>query len=212
MQQEKIKIIIADDHQLFADGVEQILCADPNFEVLAKVDNGKLLLQTLNRLKPDLILLDINMPYLNGMEAAQTIKKSMPEIGVVFLSMYYDNKIIALAKQYGVNGFIIKNTTATDLKAALIKVIKGETVFVLPKEFINHPIENKDEDFTKRYKLSPREIEIIQLIKKGKTTKEIAGDIFLSAFTVETHRKNIFKKLNITSVGQLISFAVEHKI
>lgn len=209
---QPVKIILADDHQLFVDGVEQILSASENFEVLAKVDNGKLLLQTLNRLKPDIVLLDINMPYMTGMEAAQIIKKSMPEIKLVFLSMYYDNKIISLAKQYGVNGFIIKNTTAADLKNALMRVMKGETVFVMSNDFLKQPIEVKEDDFTKRFKLSPREIEIIQLIKQGKSTKEIADELSLSVFTIETHRKNIFRKLDIASVGQLISFAVENNI
>lgn len=207
-----IKIIIADDHQLFADGVEKILSADAGFDVLAKVGNGKLLIQTLNRLQPDLILLDINMPYMTGMDAAQIIKKAMPNIKLVFLSMYYDAKIIALAKQYGANGFIIKNTTASDLKDALFKIIQGAEVFDLPKGFIKQPTELIEDVFTKRYKLSPREIEIIQLIKQGKSTKEIADALFLSVFTVETHRKNMFKKLNVVSVGQLISFAIENNL
>lgn len=205
-----IKIILADDHQLFVDGVEQILSASQQFEILAKVDNGKLLLQTLNRVKPDLILLDINMPFMTGMEVAQQLKKTMPDIKLVFLSMYYDSKIISKAKQYGVNGFIIKNTTATELKEALIQVMEGETVFVLAKDYLTNPVDTVEDDFTKRFKISPREMEIIQLIKQGMSTKEIADELSLSVFTIETHRKNIFRKLNIASVGQLISFAIEN--
>lgn len=205
-----VKVILADDHQLFVDGVEQILSASQQFDVLAKVDNGKLLMQTLNRVKPDLILLDINMPFMTGMEVAQQLKKTSPEIKLVFLSMYYDSKIIARAKQYGVNGFIIKNTTATELKDALIQVMQGETVFVLAKDYLKQQEEVVEDDFIKRFKISPREMEIIQLIKQGKSTKEIADELSLSAFTIETHRKNIFRKLNIASVGQLISFAIEN--
>ena len=209
---QKIKIIIADDHQLFADGVEQILSATNDFEVLAKVTNGKLLLQALNHLKPDLILLDINMPYLTGLEAAKLIKESMPLIKIVFLSMHYDSKILALARQYDIEGSILKNTTAADLKNTLLKIIKGERIFVLPKEFVKQSADLMDDDFIRRYKLSPREIEIIHFIKKGKASKEIAENLFLSIFTIETHRKNIFKKLNVTSAGQLISFANDNNI
>jgi DNA-binding NarL/FixJ family response regulator len=207
-----IKIIIADDHQLFAEGVETILSAASQFEVIGKVQNGKLLMQTLNRLRPDLILLDINMPFMTGMEAAQAIKKTMPDIKLVFLSMYYDAKIIAHTKQYGINGFIVKDVTATELKEALLKVMQGETVFLLSNDYLQQPAPAPGDDFVKRYKLSPREIEIIQLIKKGKSTKEISEELSLSVFTIETHRKNIFRKLNIASVGQLISFAVENRI
>lgn len=209
---KKIKIIIADDHQLFAEGIEHILSANENFEILAKVSNGKILLQLLNSLKPDIILLDINMPFMNGMEAAKTIKKEMPAVKIIFLSMYYDTKIISLAKDYRVNGFIIKTTSANDLKAALIKVMDGEIVYILPKELLKQNVEKIDFDFTNQYKLSPREIEIIQSIKKGKGSKEIAEHLYLSVFTIETHRKNIFKKLSISSVGQLISFAVDNNI
>ena len=181
---KKIKIIIADDHQLFADGVEQILSATNDFEVLAKVGNGKLLLQVLNYLKPDIILLDINMPYLTGLEAAKFIKETLPLVKIVFLSMHYDSKILALAKQYNIEGSIIKNTTAADLKSTLLKVMTGERIFLLPKEFVKQNNDLKDDDFIKRYKLSPREIEIIQFIKKGKASREIAENLFLSVFTI----------------------------
>jgi DNA-binding NarL/FixJ family response regulator len=208
-----IKLVLADDHQLFVDGVEQILSNSEEFEVLAKAENGKVLMQILNRLKPDIVLLDINMPFMTGMEAAQQIKKTISNVKIVFLSMYYDSKIISLAKQYGVDGFIIKNTTATELKNALLRVMNGETVYVFANDYLQpSSAEVNDDDFVKRFKISPRELEIIQLIKQGKSTKEIAEELSLSVFTIETHRKNIFRKLKIASLGQLISFAVENNI
>jgi len=210
-EQSKISIIIADDHLLFADGVEQILMGDPAFEVLAKADNGKLLLQMLNRLRPNLILMDINMPYLSGIEAAESIKKNLPEVKIVFLSMYHDTKMLMHAKQSGINGFIIKNTTALELKDAIRRVMDGEKVFIVPPQ--PQQTENKQDDkFLKRFKLSPREIEIIHHIKQGKTTKEIAEIVFLSSLTIETHRKNIFRKLQISNMAQLLSFAAENGI
>lgn len=149
---------------------------------------------------------------MTGLEAAKAIKKEMPAIKIIFLSMYYDVKIILLAKEYRVNGFIFKTITANDLKDALIKVMNGEIVYLLPKEIFKQDFAKIDNDFIKQYKLSPREIEIIKSIKKGKCSKEIAEELYLSVFTIETHRKNIFKKISVSSVGQLISFAVDNNI
>jgi len=211
MEQSRISIIIADDHQLFADGVDQILSADPAFEVMAKVDNGKLLLQMLNRLRPNLILLDINMPYLSGIDAAVSIRKNLPDVKIVFLSMYHDAKMIMQAKQNGVNGFLVKNTTAVELKQVIVRVMNGENVFIVPTQ--QPPTENnQQDDFLKHFKLSPREIEIIRYIRQGKTTKEIAEAVYLSSLTVETHRKNIFRKLAISNIAQLLAFAAENGI
>jgi len=211
MDQRKISIIIADDHQLFADGVEQILSADSSFDILGKANNGKLLLQMLNRLRPHLILLDINMPYLSGIDAAASIKKSFPETKIIYLTMYHDAKMILQAKQAGINGFLKKSTTAIELKQVIFSVINGENVFNIPLQ--DQPIENRtDDNFLKRFKLSPREIEIIGHIKEGKTTKEIAEAVFLSSLTVETHRKNIFRKLAISNIAQLLAFAAENGI
>lgn len=126
--------------------------------------------------------------------------------------MHFDAKIIALAKEYDVDGSIIKNTTAADLKNTLLKIMQGERILVLAKEFVKQHSDLMYDDFIKRYNLLPGEIEIIHFIKKGKGSKEIAENLFLSVFTIETHRKNIFKKLNVTSVGQLISFAIDNNI
>lgn len=215
MQIPDTKVIIADDHSLFADGMEQILNSMPGFEVLAKVTNGKLLLQTLNTLEPNLILLDINMPFLNGIDAALTIKAKMPEIKIVFLSMYFDLKIMALIKDNGFNGFIIKDTTAPLLKNVLLDVMQGKTSFLLPDQYLqNHQdsVHVKRDDFAHAFKLSAREIEIIKLIKKGVHTKQIADALSLSSYTIETHRKNIYRKLNLQGVGELISFATKNNL
>ncbi|MGF7230234.1 response regulator [Arachidicoccus sp.] len=203
-----IKIIIADDHQLFADGLEQLLNGEQNYTVLAKVHNGRLLIQTLNKLSPDLILLDINMPYLNGIEAATAIRKKNPLVKIVFVSMYFDEKIITESRALHVNGFISKDTTADDLKLFLQRIINGEIVF--PQEKM--PIRNNADNFIAGHKLSNREIEIIQLIKRGLTSKEIACDLYLSELTIETHRKNIFRKLNVRTSAALIDFASKNHL
>lgn len=212
MESKLVSVIIADDHALFADGIEQILLSLSGFEVLAKVNNGKLLLQVLNRLKPDLILLDINMPYMDGMEAALIIKKQSPEIKVVLLSMYYDTKIITTAKTNHIDGFIVKDITAPELKSAILNVMSGQQVFILP-EAIRENVNSKITDsFLDRYKLSVREIEIINLIRKGKSNKEIAYELELSNYTIETHRKNIYRKLDLQGTAELIQFAIKYNL
>lgn len=208
MNNAEVKIVIADDHQLFADGLEQILTGIEGYKVIDKVTNGKLLLQLMNRTVPDLILLDINMPYMDGLEAAAELKKRTPSIKIIFLSMYYDGKIIVFAKQNKINGFIIKNTTASELKDAIAKVLNGNDTFLIPENNLPSQPMTEDEEFTRKLKLSPREIEIIQLIKSGKTTKEIAEKLYLSTFTIETHRKNIFRKLDVKNSAELSAFAI----
>lgn len=210
--QTKTKVIIADDHLLFADGVEQILNSIPNFEVIAKVGNGKLLMQALNTLNPDLVLLDINMPHMNGLEAAKKIRQRMPEIKIVFLSMYFDLKVIATAELDGAKGFLQKDITAPLLKEKMICIANGGTCFDLPQQKeTNAPVWQQD-NFANELKLSAREIEIIKLIKLGMSSKQISTELFLSTYTIETHRKNIYRKLDIQSIASLIQFANEHNI
>lgn len=211
MTHKTVKVIIADDHNLFAEGIEQILLSLSGFEVLAKVNNGKLLLQTLNRLTPDLILLDINMPVMDGIAAAMLIKQQQPEIKIILLSMYYDVKLINEVKS-DIDGFVMKDITAPELKQAILNVMGGQQVFILP-EVLKH--ENKvkiPDSYLDRYKLSVREIEIIALIAQGKSNKEIALDLELSSYTIETHRKNIYRKLNLQGTAELTRFANEHEI
>ncbi len=209
MMHKMVKVIIADDHTLFTEGIEQILLSLSGFEVLAKVGNGKLLLQTLNRLTPDLILLDINMPLMDGIEAALLIKKQQPNIKIMLLSMYYDVKMIAEVKG-DIDGFVMKDITAPELKHAILDVMGGKQVFILP-EILQQKSKVKIADsYLDRYKLSVREIEIIGLIGQGKSNKEIALDLELSNYTIETHRKNIYRKLNLQGTAELIRFANEH--
>jgi DNA-binding NarL/FixJ family response regulator len=207
----KTKVIIADDHPLFADGVEQIINSIPFFEVVAKVGNGKLLMQELNSIIPDLILLDINMPYMNGIEAAKEIKRRMPDIKIVFLSMYADSNIISAAKENGINGVLSKDITAPLLKECLMDVVNGNTSFPSSVQTTTEGIWQQD-DFAKELKLSSREIEIIRLLKQGMSNKQVSGYLKLSVYTIETHRKNIYRKLNLQGLGELIQFANEHKI
>ncbi len=202
----KIKIIIADDHTLFADGLEQIVQSLPGFEVIAKVTDGKMLMQKLNSAVPDMILMDINMPYLNGMEASQKIVHAFPQVKIIFISMYHNAQLTEQAKAVGAISFITKDVTAPVLKEIIINATKGVSYFFIPSVQTQPEINTySDDPFLLQYKLSPREMDIIQLLKEGNATKQIATMLELSVYTVETHRKNINRKLNVQSTAELIA-------
>lgn len=209
--ENQYEVIIADDHQLFADGLEQLVNSINGFNVIAKVNNGRQLLQFLNRQKPSLILLDINMPMMNGIDTAAEIHKRSPDIKIILVSMYFTPKIIQRSRELNVNGIIPKDASADIFKETLPAVMKGATIFINVKNEVSEG-NPADDTFAKRFNLSPRELEIIQLIKKGLTSKEIAGTLFLSELTIETHRKNIFRKLSVKSTPALLTFVHENEI
>lgn len=206
---EKISVIIAEDHRLFGLGLAHLLESSGMFEVIQKVENGNSLVKCYLNSEVDIIISDINMPQLSGMEAALKIREINPMQKIVFVSMYYDNTIEAFCKKHFINGFLPKDSTAEELFEGLEKIYNGHLVFpkqvAVGKEIA--PLNAKQEQFLMKLKLSHREIEIIQLIKSGKSSREIASELFLSEYTIETHRKNIFRKLNVKSVAGLIEFA-----
>ncbi|MGJ7033540.1 response regulator [Niabella hirudinis] len=204
----RTKIIIADDHTLFADGLEQIVHSLDSFDVIGKVTDGKMLMQKLNTAVPDMILMDVNMPFLNGMEAARKILGLFPKMKIIFISMYNNVQLTEQAKKMGAAGFIMKDVTAPVLKEAILNVNKGLTAFpaaAAPAIVPGFP--GDDDPFLLQYKLSPRELDILQLIKEGNASKQIAGILDLSVYTVETHRKNIHRKLQVQSTAELIALA-----
>jgi DNA-binding NarL/FixJ family response regulator len=212
MTPSPVKIVIADDHQLFADGVEQILSSVAHYQIIGKAANGKALIQLLNNLRPNLILMDINMPLMDGMESAIETRKRVPDVKIVFLSMYYNAQIVAFSKKNNINGFILKNMTASELKDTIANILLGQTIYA------SHPIATSSNpavesgSVIQKSTLSTREIEIIQYIKAGKTTKQIAEALNLSIFTIETHRKNIFRKLGIKNMAELVATVTQLNI
>ncbi|AYL98699.1 response regulator transcription factor [Mucilaginibacter celer] len=204
-----INIVIAEDHPTFSFGVEQSLARVPNMRIMDKVLNGKQLLQLLNIKKPDLILMDVLMPHMNGIEAAIRIRKDFPAIKIIFISMYEESSVIKQCMQYG-HGYIPKASTTDELISVINTVIAGNTYFHNSKPLLFKQPYN--DDLIKKYKLTKREIELIQLLKDGLTTKEIANKLFLSTLTIETHRKNIFRKLEVKNITELIVFALNNQI
>ena len=200
--EELTHVIIADDHALFADGLEEIVQTMKGFVVIGKVIDGKQLMQMLNHVIPDMILMDINMPYLNGVEAAQNILKACPQVKIIFVSMYVNAQLIVQAKEIGAKGYVLKDVTASVLKDVIQKVKQGTSAFQAGEGLQHTKMEVQGNQFNQ---LSPRELDIIALIKSGMATKQIAAELELSIFTVETHRKNIHRKLKVQSAAELIA-------
>ncbi len=208
-----INIMIADDHDLFADGLELIL-SEPPFHVVGKAKNGKVLLQLVNNFVPDLILLDINMGIMNGIETAVLIKKRFQKIKTVFISMEYDASIKTMIKKNDIDGYLPKSISSLKLKEALQEISDGNKVFIFPEEPLNNQIfpPHRDYKFFSQFKLTRTELEIIGLIAKGDSTKIIASKKKLSYLTIETHRKNIFRKINAKNMAEVVAFAYSHKL
>ena len=206
-----IDIILVDDHAIMTDGYEKIISDNTGYRVIAKAESGKKLIQLLNSHKPHLIILDLNMPEMDGVETATFIKRKYPSIKILVISMYEDvsikNKLLAI----NVEGYISKTTNATELLATIASILNDEKKVYNINLNVQIPTAfNACDTFRIKHKLSEREMEIIALIKEGKTSKDIGRILYLSEFTVETHRKNIFKKTNVKSVGELIKWATSN--
>jgi DNA-binding NarL/FixJ family response regulator len=207
------KIILADDHQLFIEGVRTVLNEIQEIEITATVNNGSELMEKIRSTAVDLVLLDLNMPKLDGLKCLQEIKKEKPQIKVLVLTNYSQPELMDEVKQLKADGFMIKNSTASELRQAVVRILAGEKLF-----FEAHKPGMLDErsyffdDFLKKFKLTRREVDIIRLVCREFSSKQIAAELHLSEFTVNTHRKNIQRKLNVKNVAGMVAFAKEHQL
>jgi len=189
---------------LFNDGVKNLLAAE--FPDIHQVFSGTDVENTVAQLAPQLLLLDINLPGIDGLELSKGLKKSHAVLKIILLSMYNDQKFIRLAEEIGVEGYLLKSTTQSGLLSGIHAVLNGSTAYYTHTDL--HNAHAKDV-FMEKYKLTQRELEIIRLIKEGKSSAQIAESIYLSVFTVETHRRNINLKLNIKNPAELVRKAIE---
>ena len=203
-----INLIIADDHTLFIDGLKLLLKDEPDMNVVEVANDGKELLGLLSNHKADIILLDINMPNLNGLDAARFVKQSYPLLKIIMLSTYNDEHLVEKAKKLGANGYLLKTTNREELLQTIRLVYAGQSCFPYRLPRSENEFENHDH-FLKQFNLTKREIEILRLIKKEYTNQQIADNLYLSVYTVETHRKNIMQKLDLKSPIALHKFILE---
>jgi DNA-binding NarL/FixJ family response regulator len=195
--------IIIDDHSLFNDGLSLILKESGCFKVIEQVYDSRQAYYKCYSLRPSLVIIDYNMPHLNGLEVVKQINSLNYGCKIVIVSMYADKKEISLFKDEGVDGYINKTTPASDLIQALNAILKGEKVFI--SNSVVKPERQKDE-FEKKHHLTKRETEILKLIKKEYTTEQIATALNLSYYTVETHRKNVNQKMKFKTKKEFSDF------
>jgi len=200
---KKIKVLIADDHQVVREGLSSILQTKEEIEVVGEVKDGSEAVEQARRLKPDVILMDISMPGMNGVEATRLIKREQPEIGVVVLTMYDEEEYIYDLVKAGATGYLLKDSDSSQIVKAIKIVARGESLihpsvaskilheFSSLAEGKGQPVKKKAQE------LSDREIEVLKLVAEGKTNKEIANVLNLSEKTIKNHVRNIFHKLQV---------------
>src|SRR5690554_798135 len=206
-------VMIVDDHALFRDGLKLLLNSFPNFKVVAEASNGEEFLQTLELIPVDIVLLDIEMPILNGIEATKIAIKKQANLKIITLSMYGDEEYYYKMIEAGASGFLLKDSDIDEVHSALNAVVEGKSYFSqeLLQNLINN-LKNQDENTKETFDLSAREIEIIDLICQGLSNIEIGEKLFLSKRTVEKHRANILEKTNSKNTASLVMLAIKNKI
>lgn len=204
-----IKIVLVDDHQIVLDGLKSLLDADDAFEVLAAVNSGEQALITLEKNQPHILLSDFSLPGINGLELSTIVKEKYPSVKRVLLSMHDEAHLIRQIMKTGVDGYLLKSIQQVELKQALRQIYSG-LPYVSPE--ITKMILTDLSGEKKEELLTERELEILKLIVKEYSNKAIAEKLFISERTVETHRKNIFRKTNTGSLVGLVKFAFGHNL
>ncbi len=209
---EPIRILLADDHTIVRQGLARLLEDQPGFRVVGQAENGKVAVEKALALKPDVIIMDIAMPFLNGIEASKRIKKLLPKVKILILSMYAQENHIHELLQTGVSGYLLKESSGRDITMAIRSAMKDEAYLspsiskMLMDSYLSPRKSSHREELYND--LSNREREVFQLLAEGHSTKEIADLLCVSVSTVKTHRINIMEKLGIRTNAQLIRFAI----
>jgi DNA-binding NarL/FixJ family response regulator len=202
----KIKVLLADDHAIVLEGLRAVLSAHDGIEVCGEASNGEQVLQFLARQHADIIVLDINMPVMNGIKCAEKVKAKYPAVKILILTMYAQKSFLEEIIRIGIEGCLLKSNTGKELSDAIIRVMDGKSYFDLIQSFCT------DENEATSFKLSDREIEIVKLLCEGLTSTQIAEKLFIADQTVKTHRKNILRKIGAHNTSQLVQFALNNRI
>lgn len=212
----KIKIAIADDYKIFREGLKVGLSADENFDVLFEADNGEELLKALETTTPDVIIMDLKMPIMDGMEATKEVRKKYPGIKVLVVTMYDDDKFIIHLMENGANGYLLKNTEPDEIRKSIYAVHENGYYFndVVNKALLKKLVlkNNLKPSFNQNVELTERELEVLKLICEEKTAAEIAKDIFLSPRSVEGIRQRLIEKIGVRNTAGLVMFAVKNSM
>jgi len=206
----KTRIIIVDDHQLIVDGMKALMAGEPDIQVVGEASNGKEALKLLELVEADLALLDIDMPVMNGIDTAKHLRQLYPNLSIIILSMHAEQGLVKNLIEIGADGYLLKNSSREEVMEAISKVTKGEKYFSteVTMSLLSAPSGPRNQ--SEAIRLTERESEILTLIAEGFTNKEIGDQLFISHRTVDTHRTNLMKKLEVNNLAGLISYALKH--
>ncbi len=212
----KIKIAIADDYKIYRDGLKVGLSADDNLEIISEADNGEDLLKLLEVNLPDVIIMDLKMPIMDGMEATKQVRKKYPSIKVLVVTMYEDDKFIIHLMENGANGYLLKNAEPDEIRRAIYSVHENGYYFndIVNKALLKKLVlkNNLKPSFNQNIDLTEREQEVLKHICEEKTAAEIGKEIFLSPRSVEGIRQRLIEKIGVRNTAGLVMFAVKHGI
>lgn len=213
MKMNVINIMIADDHSMIREGLKQLLELESNFRVIEEACDGVDCLEKLTKVMPDILLLDINMPNMNGLEVLQKIRERNMNIKVLVLTVHNEVEYLLKAVDIGVNGYVLKDSESVELKKAILSVIEGED-YIQPSliPVLNSKMIDRDRDTVLIDELTRRESEVLKLLAVGKYNKEIAEELKISERTVKNHVSNIFKKIHVTDRTQAAVFAIRNNL
>jgi DNA-binding NarL/FixJ family response regulator len=212
-----LRILVADDHDIIRRGLKSLLTAKPGWEVCAEAKNGREAVLLADEHKPDVVVMDVSMPELNGLEAVRRIRKSLPKTEVVVLTLHFSDQLVHDIVEAGAKGYIMKSDADRDLVAA-VEALSVRRTFFTPKasEMVLNGFKKRDVtpegEHEFRNRLTIREREIVQLLAEGKSSKEVAVALGISVKTAETHRANVMRKLELHSVSELVRYAVKNQI
>ncbi len=208
----KTRILLADDHQIVLEGLKNLL--EPEFEVVGTVEDGRALVAEALKLHPDVIVVDISMPLLNGIEAVRQIKKTDDRSKIIFLTMHPDVTYAATAFDAGASGYVLKNSASRELVTAIKAAVQGKTYItpIIAGELIQTYSSSRPGEYNIAGKLTDRQREILHLVVEGYSAKEIANMLSISPRTVETHKYNMMQELNLKTTADLIKFAIKNNL
>jgi len=208
------RVLIADDHEVVRQGIRIIMQSSPNFEICGEVSDGRQAVQLAAQLKPDIVVIDIGMPHLNGLDATRQIVQHDRKVKVLVLTMHESEQIVREVLAAGARGYLLKSDAGRDLLSALEALASRKTFFTskIAEIVLQTYLKQRTPEDSPKDVLTSREREVVQLLAEGKSTKEVAVALGLSVKTAETHRSNLMRKLGIHSVSQLVLYAVRNNI
>jgi DNA-binding NarL/FixJ family response regulator len=211
--QKNIKIVLAEDHTILREGLKALLSSDPQFDIIGEASDGREAVRCVEKFGPDLILMDLSMPRMSGMEAIREIKRRYPETRIIALTVHKTDEYLHTTLQAGADGYVLKDATHAELVLAIKNVMKGKSYLSpgVSEKVIEGYLEGKENVMPDSpwETLSPREREVLKLIAEGYKNKEIAGDLCISLKTVEKHRANLMKKLDLHNAAALTVYAMQ---